>query len=239
MTCSGLGQWKPHHIAGRGNHPLQLQPCQTRQSKQLKLSSWPSFMANRGNWASSAGNRFDYFRQLQENRRLVGMSLCSSPFAKTAEGNQLKHNHVSYRHLHWGGHFLLVCFLGLLISKSYMTGTGLHNGRCSLLRDIQRIRGNSIKPHHRRFRQDSGRNFFTMRVVKLEQASQSDIWCPMPVSIQEAFGQCPQIMLWLLVSPEAVRQLDLVIFVGPFQLNYLLWSVLFCSMLCYSYTSGV
>lgn len=161
------------------------------------------------------------------------MFLCSSPFAKTAEGNQLKHNHVSYGHLHWGGHFLLVCFLGLLISKSYMTGTGLHNGRCSLLRDIQRIRGNSIKPHHRRFRQDSGRNFFTMRVVKLEQASQSDIWCPMPVSIQEAFGQCPQIMLWLLVSPEAVRQLDLVIFCRslPIKLSTMVCPILFHAVL--------
>lgn len=36
-------------------------------------------------------------------------------------------------------------------------------------------RGNSTKPHHRRFRQDTGRNFFITRVVKLEQASKGDI----------------------------------------------------------------
>lgn len=136
MTCSGLGQWKPHHNAGSRNCLLQLQPSQTWQLMQLKLSSWPSFTANRGNWASSAGNQSDYFRQLQEETSW-DISLCSSRIAKTAEGNQLTHNHVSYGHLHWGGHFLLVCFLVLLISKSYITGTGLHNGRCSLLHGIQ------------------------------------------------------------------------------------------------------
>lgn len=35
----------------------------------------------------------------------------------------------------------------------------------------ERICGNSTKPHHRMFRQDTGRNVFTIRVVKLEQAS--------------------------------------------------------------------
>lgn len=51
---------------------------------------------------------------------------------------------------------------------------------------------NGVKLSQRRFRPDIRENFFTVRVVKHEQASYWGGGCPIPGSTQEAFGWCPQ-----------------------------------------------
>jgi len=113
-------------------------------------------------------------------------------------------------------------------------GSGKGGAELYCLVSSDRTRGNSSKLCQWRFRLDVRKRFFTKRMIKHWNRISREVVSVSYLSVfQRLLDKTLKSMLQLLVSPEVVRQLNQMIFVGPFQLE-LFYSILFYSILFYS-----